>query len=52
MSTNFRLELIEPFAMFWTVVEREEWGGASEEGEENIYKPSETQNSGRAKKNC
>ena len=27
VSTNFRLELIEPFAIFWTLVDREEWGG-------------------------
>ena len=36
MSTNFRLELIKPFdareeLIFWIPVEREEWGGASEE---------------------
>ena len=35
MSTNFNLELIEPSArevfIFWTLVEREEQGGASEE---------------------
>ena len=35
MSTNFYLKLIEPSArpvfIFWTLVEREEWGGVSEE---------------------
>ena len=44
MATNFRLELIEPSArkvfIFWTLVEREEGGGASEKrgGDENMAK--------------